>query len=109
MMYEKNLCNMFYNTFSNNLGIFCFLQINQPAYFSDESDDDIPDELKHEYVDESDHTRANKKKCKFKQSGPMVTNTTLSILRVCGKYLQMSRLLRSIAVTVIQSMIQFFE
>lgn len=39
----------------------------------------------------------------------MVTNTTLSILRVCGKYLQMSRLLRSIAVTVIQSMIQFYE
>lgn len=39
----------------------------------------------------------------------MVTNTTLSILRICGKYLQMSRLLRSIAVTVIQSMIQFYE
>lgn len=83
--------------------------VNLPAYFSDESDDDIPDELKHEYVDESDHARVNKKKCKLKQSGPMVTNTTLSILRVCGKYLQMSRLLRSIAVTVIQSMIQFFE
>lgn len=39
----------------------------------------------------------------------MVTNTTLSILRICGKYLQMSRLLQSIAVTVIQSMIQFYE
>ncbi|EZA61334.1 Coiled-coil domain-containing protein [Ooceraea biroi] len=83
--------------------------LDQPAYFSDESDDDIPDELKHEYVDESDHTKASKKKCKLKQSGPMVTNTTLSVLRVCGKYLQMSKLLRSIAVTVIQSMIQFFE
>ncbi|XP_018366390.1 PREDICTED: syndetin [Trachymyrmex cornetzi] len=82
--------------------------IEQPAYFSDESDEDIPDELKHEYVDEPDHTKV-KKKCKLKQSGPMVTNTTLSILRVCGKYLQMSKLLRSIAVTVIQSMIQFFE
>ncbi|XP_015437348.1 PREDICTED: syndetin [Dufourea novaeangliae] len=82
---------------------------NPGAYFSDESDDDIPDELKHEYVDDSDHIRTNKKKCKLKQSGPMVTNTTLSILRICGKYLQMSRLLRSIAVTVIQSMIQFYE
>lgn len=82
---------------------------NPPAYFSDESDDDIPDELKYEYVDDSDHIKTNKKKCKLKQSGPMVTNTTLSILRVCGKYLQMSRLLRSIAVTVIQSMIQFYE
>lgn len=39
----------------------------------------------------------------------MVTNTTLSVLRVCGRYLQMSRLLRSIAITVIQNMIQFFE
>ncbi|XP_011640964.1 syndetin isoform X2 [Pogonomyrmex barbatus] len=83
--------------------------VEQPAYFSDESDEDIPDELKHEYVDELDYTKSNKKKCKLKQSGPMVTNTTLSILRVCGKYLQMSKLLRSIAVTVIQSMIQFFE
>lgn len=84
--------------------------LDQPAYFSDESDEDIPDELKHEYVDELDHTKVNKKKCKLKQSmGPMVTNTTLSVLRVCGKYLQMSKLLRSIAVTVIQSMIQFFE
>ncbi|XP_076168709.1 vacuolar protein sorting 50 [Ptiloglossa arizonensis] len=82
---------------------------NPPGYYSDESDDDIPDELKHEYVDDSDHVKANKKKCKLKQSGPMVTNTTLSILRVCGRYLQMSRLLRSIAVTVIQSMIQFYE
>ncbi|XP_076244228.1 vacuolar protein sorting 50 isoform X1 [Calliopsis andreniformis] len=82
---------------------------NPPAYFSDESDDDIPDELKREYVDDTDHVKTNKKKCKLKQSGPMVTNTTISILRICGKYLQMSRLLRSIAVTVIQSMIQFYE
>lgn len=81
-----------------------------PVYFSDESDDDIPDELKREYVDESEHGKINKKKYKHKNiNGPIVTNTTLSILRVCGKYLQMSRLLRSIAVTVIQSMIQFFE
>ncbi|KAK2585599.1 hypothetical protein KPH14_010228 [Odynerus spinipes] len=80
-----------------------------PVYFSDESDDDIPDELKREYVDESEHGKINKKKNKHKHSGPIVTNTTLSILRVCGKYLQMSRLLRSIAITVIQSMIQFFE
>ncbi|XP_053983374.1 syndetin isoform X1 [Hylaeus volcanicus] len=82
---------------------------NPPGYYSDESDDDIPEELKHDFVDDSDHIKTNKKKCKLKQSGPMVTNTTLSILRVCGKYLQMSRLLRSIAVTVIQSMIQFYE
>ncbi|XP_066595133.1 syndetin isoform X2 [Prorops nasuta] len=69
-----------------------------PAYFSDDYSDDDPDD-----------TAIARRKHKNKQCGPMVTNTTLSILRVCGRYLQMSRLLRSIAVTVIQSMIQFFE
>ncbi|XP_033208336.1 syndetin isoform X2 [Belonocnema kinseyi] len=79
------------------------------GYFSDDSDEDIPEELRHDYVDESDHAKVIKKKHKIKHSGPIVTNTTLSVLRVCGKYLQMIRLLKSIAVTVIQSMIQFFE
>ena len=60
-------------------------------------------------MDESDHVKVTKKKHKMKHSGPIVTNTTLSVLRVGGKYLQMIRLLKSIAVTVIQSMIQFFE
>ncbi|XP_043488884.1 syndetin [Polistes fuscatus] len=76
---------------------------------SDDSDDDIFDEINREYVDESEHTKVNKKKHKHKHNEPIVTNTTLTILRVCGKYLQMSRLLRSIAVAVTKSMIQFFE
>lgn len=70
----------------------------------------MPEELKREFVDETDQTRSSKRKLKSRtQHGPMVTNTTLSVLRVCGRYLQMSRLLRSIAITVIQNMIQFFE
>ncbi|XP_015588242.1 syndetin [Cephus cinctus] len=79
------------------------------GYFSEDSDDDIPEELKRDYVDEPEHALLLKRKHKSKHVGPMVTNTTLSVLRVCGKYLQMSRLLRSIAINVIQNMIQFFE
>ncbi|XP_046752243.1 syndetin isoform X1 [Diprion similis] len=79
------------------------------GYFSDDSDDDIPEELKCDFVDEPDQSKPSKKKHKLIFAGPMVTNTTLSVLRVCGKYLQMSRLFRSIAVTVIQNMTQFFE
>ncbi|XP_012257416.2 syndetin [Athalia rosae] len=79
------------------------------GYFSEDSDDDIPEELKCEFVDEHDQTKLGKKKHRTKFTGPMVTNTTLSVLRVCGKYLQMSRLFRSIAVTVIQNMMQFYE
>ena len=40
---------------------------------------------------------------------PILTNTTLTVLRHCGKYLQMSRLLRPIASEVIMSMSQLFE
>lgn len=76
--------------------------------FSEESEDDTSEELKSDFVDESEHMN-NKKKSRIKYSGPIMTNTTLSVLRICGKYLQMSKLLGSIAITVIHSMIQFFE
>ncbi|XP_043272712.1 syndetin isoform X2 [Venturia canescens] len=80
------------------------------GYYTEDSEDDTPEELKREFVDETDQTRSSKRKIRGKvQHGPMVTNTTLSVLRVCGRYLQMSRLLRSIAITVIQNMVQFFE
>lgn len=64
--------------------------------FTDDSDDDssINDQLI--------------KKKKY-YTGPIMTNTSLSILRVCGKYLQMSKLLKTISSTVIYSIIQFFE
>jgi hypothetical protein len=40
---------------------------------------------------------------------PILTNTTLTILRQCGKYLQMSHLLRPIAYEVIVCMSQLFD
>ncbi|XP_012280737.1 syndetin isoform X2 [Orussus abietinus] len=89
--------------------ILAIIPDDPSEYFSEDSDDELPEELKREYVEESDHLKVTRKKTKVKHIGPMVTNTTLSILRVCGRYLQMSRLLQSIAVAVIQSMIEFFE
>jgi hypothetical protein len=40
---------------------------------------------------------------------PILTNTTLMVLRQCGKYLQMSRLLRPIASEVIVCMSELFD
>lgn len=41
--------------------------------------------------------------------GPLLTNTTLTVLRHCGKYLQMSRLLRTVAMDVIICLSQLFQ
>ena len=41
--------------------------------------------------------------------GPLLTNTTLTVLRHCGKYLQMSRLLRTVAMDVIICFSQLFQ
>lgn len=79
------------------------------GYFSDDSEEEMSEEIHRDYVEESQHGKIVKKKHKAKPNGPIVTNTTLSVLRVCGRYLQMIRLLKSIAETVIQSMIQFFD
>lgn len=40
---------------------------------------------------------------------PILTNTTLTVLRYCGKYLHMSQLLRAIASEVITGLGQLFE
>lgn len=85
------------------------MQDELSGYFSDDSEEDMPEEIQQDYVEETEHGKVLKKKHKAKHVGPIVTNTTLSVLRVCGKYLQMIRLLKSIAETVIQSMIQFFD
>ncbi|CAG5109305.1 Similar to VPS50: Syndetin (Homo sapiens) [Cotesia congregata] len=75
-------------------------------YISEDSEDEINHDSILNYAFQRLYT---KKKIKTRLAVPMVTNTTLNVLRVCGRYLQMSKLLTSIAVTVIQSMIQFFE
>ncbi|KAG8037266.1 hypothetical protein G9C98_005476 [Cotesia typhae] len=75
-------------------------------YISEDSEDEINHDSTINYAFPRLYT---KKKIKTRLAVPIVTNTTLNVLRVCGRYLQMSKLLTSIAVTVIQSMIQFFE
>uniref|UniRef100_A0A0A9XFR7 Coiled-coil domain-containing protein 132 n=1 Tax=Lygus hesperus TaxID=30085 RepID=A0A0A9XFR7_LYGHE len=74
------------------------------GYYSEESEEDVaisPDGV---------HTG---KHSKFGTSATnrcrLLTNTTLSVLRLCGKYLQMSRLLRSISVEVVTALTQLFE
>ncbi|KAJ9592435.1 hypothetical protein L9F63_015851 [Diploptera punctata] len=88
------------------------------GYFSDESDEDIPDELKKDFVDENvgdtvanKHSKPSSKRTSRRElmKAPILTNTTLTVLRHCGKYLQMSRLLRPIACEVIMCMSQLFE
>lgn len=49
------------------------------------------------------------KKEKHNCKAPILTNTSLSVLRQMGKYLQMSRLLRPIAFDIIQCMTQLFD
>ncbi|KAL0852784.1 hypothetical protein ABMA27_012591 [Loxostege sticticalis] len=83
---------------------------------SDESDDE-PEELKREFVDEVDRheysTTNNNEKVlespsKVKES-VIVTNTTLSVLRNCGQYLQICRYLPQISLEVVMLMNQLFD
>ncbi|XP_076034971.1 vacuolar protein sorting 50 isoform X2 [Oratosquilla oratoria] len=78
---------------------------------SDDSDDDIPEELKQDYVDEQTgepHIQPVRKKIEHSKA-PVVTNTTLTILRLCGKYIQMMRLLQPIAFDVTKCLSHLFE
>ncbi|XP_034238333.1 syndetin isoform X2 [Thrips palmi] len=85
------------------------------GYFSDDSDEEVPEELKGDFVDEghgdpSVHTRVTRSKGRSSlPKGPLLTNTTLTVLRHCGKYLQMSRLLRTVAMDVIICLSQLFQ
>ncbi|XP_015779252.1 PREDICTED: syndetin-like [Acropora digitifera] len=84
----------------------------------DDEDEDIPDELKLDYVDEktgeipsnrfetSAHSRKHQK---FLSKVPCITNTTLNVLRVFGKYMQMMNVLKPIAFDVVICMSQLFD
>lgn len=85
------------------------------GYFSEDSEEESA-ELRKEYVDEYGddinsmklvHARDKKEKRHYKS--PIFTNTTLSILRQMGKYIQMSRLLKPIAYQIISCMNQLFD
>lgn len=82
------------------------------GYFSEDSEED--EELKKDFVDENQHdivTEAvpREKREKHNSNAPILTNTTLSVIRQIGKYLQMARLLRPIAYNIIMSLVQLFE
>ncbi|KAK7862939.1 hypothetical protein R5R35_004896 [Gryllus longicercus] len=88
------------------------------GYFSDESDEDIDEELKKDFVDENagegcgnkHQTRSSTKKhVKQDLKALILTNTSLTVLRQCGKYMQLSRLLRPVAGDVLLCMSQLLE
>ncbi|EEB14977.1 conserved hypothetical protein [Pediculus humanus corporis] len=74
-----------------------------PEYMSDTSEDSEIDELKKDYVEDGPPLESGKITC------PIVANTTLTVLRLCGEYLQMCKLLKPIALDVILSMCQLFD
>ncbi|XP_014254071.1 syndetin [Cimex lectularius] len=73
------------------------------GYYSEDSEDDV------EISTIDTDSKTKKSICEPNYKGPLLTNTTLTVLRSCGKYLQMSRLLKSISSEVIVAMAQLFE
>ncbi|XP_060086337.1 syndetin-like [Ylistrum balloti] len=81
-----------------------------------DTDSDEPDELKQDYIDElTGEAQSNRQyrrrisRNKNQRHIPIVTNTTLNVLRVIGKYMQMMTVLKPIAFDVISCMSQLFE
>ncbi|XP_033752043.1 syndetin-like isoform X2 [Pecten maximus] len=81
-----------------------------------DTDSDEPDELKQDYIDElTGEAQSNRQfrrrisRNKNQRHIPIVTNTTLNVLRVIGKYMQMMTVLKPIAFDVINCMSQLFE
>ncbi|KAK6190358.1 hypothetical protein SNE40_002246 [Patella caerulea] len=89
----------------------------EDGYDDSDSDSDIPDELKQEYIDElaDTHThrqikrRISRNRSRGQKQAPIVTNTTLNVLRVMGKYLKMMTVLRPISFDVITCLAQLFD
>ncbi|KAG6465406.1 hypothetical protein O3G_MSEX015129 [Manduca sexta] len=83
----------------------------EPDVDSCESDDE-PEELRRAYVDENDldcnGQRIHESPSKVKDC-VIVTNTTLSVLRNCGQYLQICRYLPQISLEVVVLMNQLFD
>uniref|UniRef100_A0A663DSC1 VPS50 subunit of EARP/GARPII complex n=1 Tax=Aquila chrysaetos chrysaetos TaxID=223781 RepID=A0A663DSC1_AQUCH len=92
------------------------------AYQEYDSDSDVPEELKRDYVDEqtgdvpvksvSRETLRSRKRSDYnlnKVNAPILTNTTLNVIRLVGKYMQMMNILKPIAFDVIHFMSQLFD
>uniref|UniRef100_A0A3Q2E8K8 VPS50 EARP/GARPII complex subunit n=1 Tax=Cyprinodon variegatus TaxID=28743 RepID=A0A3Q2E8K8_CYPVA len=97
-------------------------ELEKSVYQDYDSDSDVPDELKQDFVDEqtgdvplksvSRETIRSKKKSDYnlsKASAPILTNTTLNVIRLVGKYMQMMNILKPIAFDVIHCVSQLFD
>lgn len=79
------------------------------GYFTDDSEEEA-EELRRDYVDEyADENVPKQRKEKHNLKAPILTNTTLTVLRQMGKYLQMSRLMKPIAYNIIMRMNELFD
>ncbi|XP_054267533.1 syndetin-like [Macrosteles quadrilineatus] len=78
------------------------LDVTDPSgYFSEESDDD--------HAEMNGDSSSSRNRRRQESSGPLLTNTTLTVLRHCGKYLHMSKLLRSNSNDVVICLSQLFD
>uniref|UniRef100_A0A3P9N3P9 VPS50 subunit of EARP/GARPII complex n=1 Tax=Poecilia reticulata TaxID=8081 RepID=A0A3P9N3P9_POERE len=97
-------------------------ELEKSVYQDYDSDSDVADELKQDYVDEqtgdaplksvSRETIRSKKKSDYnlsKACAPILTNTTLNVIRLVGKYMQMMNILKPIAFDVIHCVSQLFD
>ncbi|XP_028453320.1 LOW QUALITY PROTEIN: syndetin [Perca flavescens] len=97
-------------------------ELEKSVYQDYDSDSDVAEELKQDYVDEqtgdvplksaSRETIRSKKKSDYnlnKTNAPILTNTTLNLIRLVGKYMQMMNILKPIAFDVIHCVSQLFD
>ncbi|KAG7298530.1 hypothetical protein JYU34_018170 [Plutella xylostella] len=97
---------MFRNENITNDDIFGLEPDSNP---SDDSDDE-PEELRRDYVEETEQGDLPKVNSPSKvKDSVIVTNTTLSVLRNCGQYLQICRYLPQISLEVVMLMNQLFD
>ncbi|KAM6959486.1 syndetin isoform 2-T2 [Aplochiton taeniatus] len=97
-------------------------ELEKSVYQDYDSDSDVAEELKQDYVDEqtgdaplksvSRETMRSRTKSDYnlnKSNAPILTNTTLNVIRLVGKYMQMMSILKPIAFDVIHCASQLFD
>ncbi|KAI5621830.1 syndetin isoform X1 [Silurus asotus] len=97
-------------------------ELEKSVYQDYDSDSDVADELKQDFVDEqtgdipnksmSRETLRSRKRSDYnlnKVNAPILTNTTLNVIRLVGKYMQMMNILKPIAFDVIHCVSQLFD
>ncbi|TRZ01836.1 hypothetical protein DNTS_004278 [Danionella cerebrum] len=97
-------------------------ELEKNVYQDYDSDSDVPEELKQDFVDEqtgdvpvksvSKETLRSRKRSDYnlnRANAPILTNTTLNVIRLVGKYMQMMNILKPIAFDVIHCVSQLFD